>query len=289
MNRGYTKLFSTIVTSSMWSEDSDTRIVWVTMLALADQYGEVMASVPGLARTSNVPLDACKIALEKFLSPDEYSRTDANEGRRIEAIEGGWRLLNYELYREKMSLDERREYKRIKESERREKLKNDQNSRGHGVDKRGHGVDKIRQTQTETKTQTSDTDTKEERGKSFSLLEVEPQTRKGTVEELTAFCKSIGLDESDGMKTFLKWEANGWTVNGKPIKSWKATIRSWQAHGYMPSQKDLAMQSVKPKTIYTRQEYENARQSLTYADEKDKATRRKEVNVIADAMGWPRS
>ena len=108
----FTKLFSTIITSSMWSEDSETRIVWITMLALSNWRGEVMAAIPGLARAANVSLEVCERALAKFSAPDPYSRSSAHEGRRIEKVEGGWRLLNYEMYRSCISEDERREYKR---------------------------------------------------------------------------------------------------------------------------------------------------------------------------------
>lgn len=117
--RSYAKLFSSIVTSSMWSEDSDTRVVWVTMLALKDQYGEITASVPGLSRLANVSLDACRKALDTFLKPDPHSRTVDNDGRRIVEIPGGWRVLNHELYRKLMDEDERREYKRTHEASRR--------------------------------------------------------------------------------------------------------------------------------------------------------------------------
>ena len=41
---GFTKLFQSILTSSVWSEDNETRIVWITMLALADQNGSVSAT-----------------------------------------------------------------------------------------------------------------------------------------------------------------------------------------------------------------------------------------------------
>jgi hypothetical protein len=57
-----------------------------------------------------------------------------------------------------------------------------------------------------------------------------------TLEEIIEFVKSIGLPESDGIATFHKWEGNGWTNGGRPIKDCKATIRSWKAANYMPSQ-----------------------------------------------------
>lgn len=102
----YTKLFNSIVTSTIWTEDDSTRIVWITMLALADKNGEVQGSVPGLARIAGVTLEACQTALDKFLSPDKYSRTLDDEGRRIEKIDGGWLLLNHAKYRAMASKDD---------------------------------------------------------------------------------------------------------------------------------------------------------------------------------------
>jgi hypothetical protein len=95
----YTKLFNSIVTSTIWTEDDKTRIVWITMLAMSDKNGEVHASIPGLARVAGVSLQDCEMAIGKLLSPDEYSRTPDNEGRRIAKIDGGWELLNHAKYR----------------------------------------------------------------------------------------------------------------------------------------------------------------------------------------------
>jgi len=95
----FTKLFSSITESTVWTESSDVRCVWIAMLAMADSRGRVWGSIPGLANRSRVSLEACEEALQKFMSPDKYSRTPDNEGRRIEPIEGGWRLLNHAKYR----------------------------------------------------------------------------------------------------------------------------------------------------------------------------------------------
>jgi len=95
----YTKLFNSIVTSTIWTEDDKTRIVWITMLAMSDQNGEVHASIPGLARVSGVSLVDCEMAINKLSGPDAYSRTPDNEGRRISSIDGGWELLNHRKYR----------------------------------------------------------------------------------------------------------------------------------------------------------------------------------------------
>jgi hypothetical protein len=36
---------------------------------------------------------------------------------------------------------------------------------------------------------------------------------------------------------FNKWDGSGWKNGGQSIKDWKATVRSWKAAGYFPSQK----------------------------------------------------
>ena len=123
MNHGFTKLFSSILASTIWQENNPTRIVWITMLAMADRDGEVAASIPGLARYANVSLEECEAALASFLAPDKYSRTTDFEGRRIEVIAGGWRLLNHAKYREAMRGVDRAEYLRLKQAEGRAKKK----------------------------------------------------------------------------------------------------------------------------------------------------------------------
>ena len=95
----YTKLFSSITESTIWREADHIRLVWITMLAMADRKGRVWASVPGLADRARVSIESCVEALERLQSPDEWSRTEDNEGRRIAKIDGGWILLNHEKYR----------------------------------------------------------------------------------------------------------------------------------------------------------------------------------------------
>jgi hypothetical protein len=119
----YTKLFNSIITSTIWSEDDQTRIVWITMLAIADKNGEVQGSIPGLARIAGVPVEACRNAITKFLSPDVDSRTKDDEGRRIDVIEGGWHLLNHGKYRNMASDADRAEKAAIRQAKHREKVK----------------------------------------------------------------------------------------------------------------------------------------------------------------------
>lgn len=68
------------------------------------------------------------------------------------------------------------------------------------------------------------------------LVQVRTKSR-GSIEEIRKFCIDESLTESDGDWFFHKCEGNGWTNKGSPIRDWKATIRSWRAAGYMPSQR----------------------------------------------------
>ena len=99
MSVTFTKLFSSITASTVWCEPSNTRIVWITMLAMSDSRGRVWASIPGLAGIARVPVEDARIAINRFLTPDPDSRSSECEGRRIEIIDGGWRLINHEKYR----------------------------------------------------------------------------------------------------------------------------------------------------------------------------------------------
>ncbi len=102
----YVKLFSEILDSTVWRLPSHGRLVWITMLAMSDRDGEVKASVPGLADRARVERVHCEQALAMLMAPDPDSRTPDHEGRRIEKIDGGWRLINHAKYREKMDAEE---------------------------------------------------------------------------------------------------------------------------------------------------------------------------------------
>lgn len=120
---GYTKLFNSILASTIWREPSSIRIVWITMLAMANQNGEVEASIPGLSDLARISIEETEDALKALMAPDRYSRTKEHEGRRIEEIDGGWKILNHATYRAKMSADERRQYKKEKQAEYRKRDK----------------------------------------------------------------------------------------------------------------------------------------------------------------------
>jgi uncharacterized phage protein (TIGR02220 family) len=112
MSFTFTKLFSGLTESTVWVEPYPTRILWVSMLSWADKRGRVFGSIPGIARRAGINMDEAEAAMVSFMSPDRHSRTPDNEGRRIEKIDGGWRLLNYAKYRELRDHEDRLDYQR---------------------------------------------------------------------------------------------------------------------------------------------------------------------------------
>lgn len=109
----YAKLFSLILDSTVWTQESkETRLVWITMLAMKDALHVVRSSVPGLAKRAGVSLDECVLALERLSQPDKWSNTKDEEGRRIVKVDGGWKVVNGEKYQQMLSLEERKAYKK---------------------------------------------------------------------------------------------------------------------------------------------------------------------------------
>jgi len=60
---------------------------------------------------------------------------------------------------------------------------------------------------------------------------------KGTQQEVTTFCISIGLPASDGDWFYYKARGCGWKNNGKAIIDWQDTCRAWKLANVFPSQK----------------------------------------------------
>lgn len=155
---GYIKLFGTILDSTIWSESKETKLLWITMLAMCGREGIVEASIPGLAERSRLTLEETEEALKRLESPDKYSRTKEHEGRRIKTVDGGWLILNHAKYRLKLSEDERRAYKAAKQKEYRQRDKALTEVRGQAVDTGGQMCTMLTQAEADAE---ADADTKE--------------------------------------------------------------------------------------------------------------------------------
>ena len=211
MSITFTKLFSSITESTIWTEDHPTRLVWITMLAMADRKGRIWASIPGLANRARVSLGEAEMAINKFLEPDAYSRTKEHEGRRITEIDGGWALLNYEKYRAVRDEETIRESKRKYINNRRaaERVENVEQSRPLS-------------TQAEAEAE-AEAEKKRKRGR-FT---------PPSLHEVTEYCKerkNLIIPE-----LFIDfYESKDWMVGKSKMKDWKASVRVWEVREPLP-------------------------------------------------------
>lgn len=222
MSLTFTKLFSSITDSSIWCEDSDTKVVWVTMLAMADEFGRVLSSVPGLAKRANVSVEATRKALDKFLAPDPDSRSrfrDPNDdGRRIEVTEMGWRLLNHSFFRELRNDEDRREQNRLAQQRHRER-----------VSKMSANVSTGQQMSAESAHTEADTEADADQEQSKRGVKSKKAFQKPSCEECEGYAKEIGMPSDEGRKFFDHFTSNGWKVGGKsPMRDWRAALRTWK-------------------------------------------------------------
>lgn len=89
------KLYSSILYSNLWQESKETKVLWITLLAMSDEHGMVDACIPALAKRAGLTLDECEASLKVLLSPDPYSSCKDEDGRRILEIDGGWLIVNH--------------------------------------------------------------------------------------------------------------------------------------------------------------------------------------------------
>src|SRR5258708_9428565 len=102
----YTKLYRSIFDGTLYAK-FEAVTVFMALLALADQHGEVDCSPERIAGCLGCPVDFVRHGLEQLMAPDPRSRTPTQDGRRIIPLlndEGvprafGWRLTNYLKYR----------------------------------------------------------------------------------------------------------------------------------------------------------------------------------------------
>ncbi len=110
----YGKIFDSIFGSSIMESNVETRYIWMCMIIVADKEGFIDETIPALSRRFNVPIENMERAIKCFMEPDASSRTPDKDGRRIEPIREsfGWKIINYDYYRQLRDDDQRREYMR---------------------------------------------------------------------------------------------------------------------------------------------------------------------------------
>jgi hypothetical protein len=214
------------VNSSLWNERDDVRLLFITLLAVCDREGYVYGSRQGLERLANITYSEDESdPWHVLMSPDPDSsdrlRNPENEGRRIEEVPGGFRLLNFGYYRGLRNDDDRREQNRRAQEKRRGKPKSAGVSQGQPASA-GVSQDKpISEAEAEAEA--------EERG--TVPAPSAPRVRKGfekpSYEEVVAYAGEGGAKYVE--RFYAYYVANGWKVGRNPMKSWKAAFAGWEA------------------------------------------------------------
>lgn len=98
----YVKLYQRILDSSI-AADRRLRHFFTDLLLCADQDGNVLATEAAIARKINASEDEVRWGLGELMKPDPESLTAAHGGRRVIKLDGcghGWKIVNYEMYRD---------------------------------------------------------------------------------------------------------------------------------------------------------------------------------------------
>lgn len=209
----YVKLFSQILNSSIWLEEGDTRLVWITLLAAMDEEGFAQFAAPGnLANTARVSLEACTSALEILEGPDPNSSDPDNEGRRIERVPGGYLILNAAKYRALGSRENKKVQTRVrvakwKKAQREAKAKAKATIRGNAGVTQGNarlpsGNAEVRPGNSKVRHAEADTDTEED----YMAKSVGKGESEGGREDTAIAASSAG--EEDKTRPLASKQAN---------------------------------------------------------------------------------
>lgn len=171
----YIPLFNSAIMSSLWSLSGDCLKIFLQLALQADPDGCVVGSVDGVARIAGMPVADVERHLLTLSSPDRYSkdrtRSDQADGRRIEPIPNGWRVLNIPHYRN--------EAKRVGELARKRRWWNEnRGASGIPVEAPTRRTETDTETETETETERESPDPERARDQGSENPRPKPRTQK---------------------------------------------------------------------------------------------------------------
>jgi hypothetical protein len=134
----YAKLFvsmydGTLAMCGPW----EALVTFQQLLILSDPKGFVDMTPDAISRRTTIPIDIITKGLAVLEAPDPDSRTPDEEGRRILRLDShrnwGWRIVNHEKFHAMRTNEERRDYMRNYQKERRSKLRKQSSTRVSNV------------------------------------------------------------------------------------------------------------------------------------------------------------
>ncbi len=235
------------------------RLLFITLLALSDRDGIVYGSRSGLERAAMIDLDVAEEhdPWRILMGPDDDSsdlmRNPENEGRRIEEIPGGFKIINYTYYRSLRDAEDRKAQNREAQQRHREKI-------------------------SPSKPQSAKVSGRKP-AQSLSLSDSLSacKRRPKDLSEAVQYARSKGISAEDAEAFFDSMEAGGWTRNGNALKDWKAHLRSYKSNGYLASQKNGSSVGTSRKMSA----FEVEKRKTAISEEINKIFRRNESKRVA--------
>ena len=122
----YGKLFASMYDGTLYGQ-WQAIVTLQQMVILADEDGVVDITPPALAAKTSIPLEIIEKGLEQLSQPDKYSRSAAEDGRRIVLVDEdrpwGWSIVNYRHYRNLASREDKKRKDRERIAEKRNESK----------------------------------------------------------------------------------------------------------------------------------------------------------------------
>ena len=122
----YGKVFDSIYDGTLYGH-WEAIVTMQQLIVLATPDGVVDMTPNAIAARTSIPLDIIKKGLTVLESPDPYSRTPGEDGRRIVPMDEhrpwGWRLVNHGKYMRLRNMTEKRAADRERIAEKRKKNK----------------------------------------------------------------------------------------------------------------------------------------------------------------------
>lgn len=199
----YVKIFNSILDSSL-AEDRRLRHFFIDLLLCSDADGNVMMTKQAICRRIGVEMSEVEWGLEELQKPDPESLSKEHDGRRIIPLEGhgyGWKIVNYEHYRDIKSDEQRR--RDTAERVRRWRAK----QRGEPDPAPEAGPEPPSEPQPTA---------------------INHRFKPPTLEQCKAASVKAGMPEGEGERFFNYYESNGWRVGRNPMKSANGAMANWK-------------------------------------------------------------
>ena len=203
----YGKVFESMYDGTI-SSNWYALVTFQQMIVLCESDGTIDMTLHAMHRRTGIPLEIFQQGIKYLEAPDEYSRSEVEEGRRILRIDEhrpwGWTIVNHKKYRDMRTAEERREYNKIKKREARAEKTESQ-----------HLSWKSANTDTDTDTNTD----------TVTTLGTKVPPTVGMVDE---YLREQGITGFTAQSFCDHYGANGWFRGKTKIKNWKICVNTWR-------------------------------------------------------------